>query len=158
MDRQVTHSEEYEIWILLSQLSDAMLKARENELVPLGLSAVQVGVMYVIRILNKGGIVATPSEISRWVFREPHTISGSLTRMERQGLVSLMRSTRGPRRVLVQLTEKGEEAYRRQVRQREVIPRILGVLSPEDRRQFRKYLESLREKSLQELTTKLSLP
>ncbi|MCX5999499.1 MAG: hypothetical protein NTU41_07885 [Chloroflexi bacterium] len=73
MDRQVTHSEEHEIWILLSQLSDAMLKARENELVPLGLSAVQVGVMYVIRILNKGGIVATPSEISRWVFREPHT-------------------------------------------------------------------------------------
>ncbi|MCX5999498.1 MAG: hypothetical protein NTU41_07880 [Chloroflexi bacterium] len=58
----------------------------------------------------------------------------------------------------MQLTEKGEEAYRRQVRQREVIPRILGVLSPEDRRQFRKYLESLREKSLQELATKLPLP
>jgi len=158
MERRVSHSEEYEIWILLKQLTDAMFRARESELMPHGLSAVQVGVMYVVRILNKDGVAATPSEIARWVFREPHTISGSLARMEKQGLVTLTRSTEGRRRIYVQLTEKGEVAYRKQVRQRGVIPRILGVLSPEDRRQFRKYLETLREKSLQELATKFSLP
>ena len=154
----VSHAEEYEIWGLLGQVSDAMYKARENELTPFGLSVVQVGVMYVVRLLKKNGTPATPSEISRWVFREPHTISALLKRMEKQGLVKLVKKRRGRRQVLVELTDKGEEFYRRQVEERAVIPRILEALSPEERQQFRVFLEKLRQRSLEELVVKLPFP
>jgi len=154
----VGHAEEYEIWGLLGQVSDAMYKARENELAPFGLSAVQVGVMYVVRILNQTGVPATPSEISRWVFREPHTISALLKRMEKQGLVKLVRKRRGKRQVLAELTEKGEDLYRRQVQERQVIPEILEVLSPGERQHFRAFLERLRQRSLEKLVMKLPFP
>ena len=98
---------------------------------PFGLTAVQVGVMYVVRMLNSKGVQTSPSEISRWVFREPHTTSALLHRMEKQGLVKLKRISRANRQLRAELTEKGEELYRRQVEARQVIPEILDVLSPE---------------------------
>ncbi len=154
----LTHEEEYEIWGLLSHVSDGMLRARENELRPFGITAVQIGVMYVLRILVKSGRPPTPSEISRWAFREPHTISALLDRMERQGLVRRVRKSKVKRQVLVELTKKGEEVYRRQNQAREVISRILGCLSLDERKQFRIFLERLRQKSLEELVVKPSFP
>lgn len=155
---RITSAEEYEIWGLLSQLNDAIFKARENELAPFGLTAVQVGVMYVVRMLNSKGIQTSPSEISRWVFREPHTTSALLHRMEKQGLVKLKKTSRGKRQLRAELTEKGEELYRRQVEARQVIPEILDVLSPEERQQFRAFLERLRRRALEKLVVRLPFP
>ena len=154
----VSHAEEYEIWGLLSQVSDAMLKARGSELSPFGLTSVQAGVMYVVKVLQSKGIPATPSEISRWVVREPHTISTLLVRMQKHGLVTLARSSQGRPQVLVSLTEKGEDLYRGQTESRRVIPEILETLSPEERRQFRSFLERLRQRALEKLVVQPPFP
>ena len=151
----VTADEEYALWTLLSQVNDGMLRARDNELRTFGISAVQVGVMYA---LNNITGPPTPSEISRWVFREPHTVSAALERMEKQGLVRLQRSTEGKRQVRVELTQKGQEIYRRQNRERRVVPGILECLSPKERQQLRGFLERLRRRTLEELVAKPPFP
>jgi len=151
----VPADEEYQIWTLLSQVNDGVFRARENELRPFGITPVQVGIMYALKSL---GGEPTPSEISRWVFREPHTVSAALDRMEKQGLVRRIRNSEGKRQVKVVLTDRGEEIYRAQNRQREVISRILECLSPEESGQFRGILERLRQRTLEELVVKPPFP
>lgn len=153
-----TSREEYELWGLLMQLNDVMFRAMGDELRPLGLSSVQVWLMHIVKLLKRAGVPATPAEISRWMYREPHTISGLLNRMEKQGLVKCTRNTQGRRQVLAELTQKGEEVYRRQNQQRVVIAKILGCLSPEERSQLRVFLERLRQQGLAVLAEKPLFP
>ncbi len=148
-------SEEYELWSLLGQVNDGMLRARDNELRQFGVSAVQVAILYAIKAL---GHPPTQSEIARWVVRRPHTVAAALERMQRQGLVKQVRSTRGKRRMKVEITPKGEEAYRRQHRQRRVIPAILGCLDQEERELLRATLRKLRDCTLSELAPRPPFP
>jgi len=54
---------------------------------------------------------ATPSEISRWLLREPHSTSGLITRMEKDGLVTKVDDLERKNMLRVAMTEKGREAY-----------------------------------------------
>jgi DNA-binding MarR family transcriptional regulator len=155
--KQMTLSpdEEYRLWTLLSQVNDGMLRARDNELKQFGMSTVQVAILYAVK--NLGGS-PTPSEISHWVFRKPHTVSATLDRMERHGLVRLTRNAKGKRQVRVGMTAKGEEVYRLQHRGRRVIPSILGSLSHPEREQLRTLLDRLRQKTFEELGPRPSFP
>jgi DNA-binding MarR family transcriptional regulator len=155
---RVTHDEEYRMWGLLRQVSDGMLRARDEELKPFGISAVQFGVLYVLKMLEKADMPPTPSEISRWLFREPHTVSALLDRMEKQGLVRSLRNSPGRGKIRVVLTEKGEEVYRAQNKGRRVIPTILESLSAEERKQLGAFLERLRKKTLEALVVEPPLP
>lgn len=148
-------AEEYEIWSLLGQVNDGMLRARDNELRQFGVSTVQVAILYAIKAL---GHPPTQSEIARWVVRRPHTVAAALERMERQGLIRRVRNTRGKRRVTVEITARGEEAYRRQHRQRRVISAILGCLDPEERDLLRATLRKLRDCTLSELAPRPPFP
>jgi DNA-binding MarR family transcriptional regulator len=147
--------EEYVLWTLLGQVNDGMLRARDNELKQFGISTVQVAILYAVK--NLGGS-PTPSEISQWVFRKPHTVSAALDRMERHGLVRLIRNKKGKRQVKVAMTPKGEEVYRLQHGKRRVIPAILGSLAPEEREQLRTLLDRLRRKTFDELGPRPSFP
>ncbi len=151
----LSSSEEYELWSLLGQVNDGMLRARDNELRQFGISAVQVAILYAIKTL---GHSPTQSEIARWVVRKPHTVAAALERMERQGLIRQVRSAGGRKQVRVEVTDKGEETYRRQHRQRRVIPAILGILTPEERELMRTTLRKLRDSTLSELVPKPPFP
>lgn len=148
-------AEEYELWSLLGQVNDGMLRARDNELRQFGISAVQVGIMYGIKTI---GHSPTQSEIARWVVRKPHTVAAALERMEKQGLIEQVRNAGGRKEVRVEVTEKGEEVYRRQHRQRKTIPAILGGLTPEERQSLRTILKKLRDNTLSELVPKPPFP
>lgn len=145
--------EEHEIWVLLTQLTEGMLKARDNELKPFGVSSIQVGVMYAVK--TAGG-APTASEISRLLLRKPASVYELLNRMENQGLVRCLRTSEGRKEVRVTLTEKGETIYRQHTRQ--VIPRILGELTPEERGQFRAILRRLRTRTYAELAEHPAYP
>lgn len=149
----LTPSEEYDIWVLLGQVSDGMMRARDNELRPFGLSSIKVGVLYAVKAA--GGSL-TAIEISRRLVRRPATIYQLLDRMERQDLLTCIRSTEGKREVRVELTDTGEEAYRSHARQ--VIPRILGSLSNKERVQFTTTLRKLRTKVFEELAEQPAFP
>ncbi|OGO03306.1 MAG: hypothetical protein A2Y91_07840 [Chloroflexi bacterium RBG_13_54_8] len=147
--------EDYALWVLLNQVNDGIGRARENEVRPFGISMIQSAVLYIVKALNAE---ATPTEISRWLFREPNTVSQLLIRMEKQGLVR-RRRRRGDRgMVRVALTKKGDELFQRHDQARQVVQRIMSRLSPEERNSLRASLEKLRDKTLEELAIRPQWP
>jgi len=143
----------YRIWVLLAQTREAMLKARQKELAPYNLSPRQCAVLFYLQAINGK---ATPAEISRGLFRESHTISEILSRMEKQGLLKRVKDLSRKNLVRVELTEQGREAYNRSAR-RESIHKILSVLSSEERQQLELYLRRLRDKALRLINKKKPL-
>lgn len=159
MEGQITLDDDYRLWVLLNQVNDGMARARDGEVKGLGISAIQSGAIIVLKAMDGE---ATPTELSRWLFREPQTISQLLIRMEKQGFVKRVRRRKRNREdstmLRVVLTQKGEDIYRQENAQRKVIQRIMSCLSPEQRQTFGKCLEKLRTCMLEELAVKPRLP
>lgn len=143
----------YKLWVLLAQTREAMLKSRQKELGRYNISPRQNAVLLFLQV---AGDKATPAEISRGLFRESHTISEILSRMEKQGLLKRVKDLSRKNLVRVELTEQGREACNRSAR-RESIHKILSVLSSEERQQLELYLRRLRDKALQLIKKKKPL-
>ena len=143
----------YELAVLLTQARDAMMKARRKELTRYHISPRQSAVLFYIQAI---GNKATPAEISRGLFRESHSISEILGRMEKQGLLRKIRDLRRKNMVRVELTEKGREACNHSEK-RASIDKIFSTLSNEERQQLRFYLERLRDKALRLIRKKRPL-
>ena len=148
----ISPDEELEFWGLLNQLRDTMIRLRDREIRPLGITSMQGGVLWVLRALEKDGVPATPAEISRRVFRQPPTTLALLDRMVKLGLITT-ENIEGRRQVLVALTDKGRATYRAFATKREVIPRLIGSLPPEERLQLRSSLAKLRQKAREEMVS-----
>lgn len=114
----------------------------------------QAAVLFIVKAIGER---ATPAEISRWLFREPHTVFGLLDRMEEQGLVRRLNNLERKNLIRVVITKKGEEIYQRS-RETKVIGTILSCLSSKQRQNLRSYLETLRDKTLEELRPRYQFP
>jgi DNA-binding MarR family transcriptional regulator len=94
----------------------------------------------------------TPAELSRWTFRQPHSVVGLLNRMEKQGLIERKRNNSGPKRTLVSPTRKGQEildvAYPSMVH---VVEKIGHQFPDDDMLQFTIYLKRVHDAALEEL-------
>ncbi len=145
---------DYELWVLLRQTSDAIRRARENELRKIGISRIQAAVLFALKTIEPP---VTPAKISRWLFREPHSVSGLLDRMERQGLITKAKDLDRRNLVRVSLTPKGEEAYEFS-KDRRSMREVLSVLTPEERDVLRGYMLRLRGKALDVLKMEVALP
>lgn len=143
----------YKLWVLLAQTREAMLKSRQKELGRYNISPRQSAVLLFLQV---AGDKVTPAEISRGLFRESHTISEILSRMEKQGLLKRVKDLSRKNLVRVELTEQGREACNRSAK-RESIHKILSVLSSEERQQLELYLRRLRDKALQLIQKKKPL-
>ena len=93
------------LWVLIAQTKDAILRARERDYARYGISNERRAVLFLIE--NSGGR-STPSEIARGLFRELHSITELLKRMEVDGLVIRHKGT-GRSKVEVELTDKGQD-------------------------------------------------
>jgi DNA-binding MarR family transcriptional regulator len=145
---------DYNLWVLLHQTTDAVIKARQKELDQFGISFIEVGVLVVIQAI---GEKATPAEISRRILREPHTVSALLNRMEKRGLLRKTQDLDRKNMVRVSITEKGRQAYDKSTR-RKSIYNIISSLSEEERQQLRSCLEKLRNKAFKELVVEYKPP
>jgi len=143
----------YELAVLLAQAREAMLRARGKELTRYNISPRQSAVLFYIQAI---GDKATPAELSRGLFRESHSISEILGRMEKQGLLRRNKDLSRKNMVRVELTEKGHKAYKRSAK-RESIHKILSVLSSEERQQLELYLRRIRDRALQLIKKKKPL-
>jgi len=142
----ITAEEERHLWILLSEAQRLTVAAAEKELKPLGITLVQSGVLYVLHTMKKEGIASTPAEIARWLSRRPITVSALLNRMEKQGLVTQKREI-SPKRIQVEMTEKGKQVYHNMIMARRAVPSILSSLSPSQRKQMEVFLGKLTRKA-----------
>jgi MarR family transcriptional regulator, organic hydroperoxide resistance regulator len=144
MNSMLSTDQDYNLWVLLRQTRDAMVKARERELEKYGISSIQAAVLFTIQAI---GAEATPAEISRRLVREPHSVSGLLNRMERQGLITRVKDLPKRNMVRVVMTDKGREAYEQSTK-RLSMHEIMSVLSEAERNQMWGYLERLRDKAM----------
>ena len=145
-----------ELWWILRQVNNVTLKAMENELRESGKVSYMHGtILYLVKAIETTtGKQATPSEISRWLIREPHTISTLLIRMEKQGLLRKTKDLERKNIVRITLTDKGEEALR-QAMKTDTIVNIMSYLSDKEQDSLRAHLETLRRGALEEFTGSL---
>jgi len=136
------NEEAYKLFLFTSK---AMERARKLELERLGLSPTAVGVLHWLKTAKEP---VTPTKLARWLYRETHTMSGLINRMEKKGLVKKSKDLEIKNLVRVTLTEKGERAFQKQLDAR-VAPRIMSCLSKKERDNLKAYLNKLETRALE---------
>ena len=140
-------SDEYFVlWVMIAQTKDAILRARQKEYARFNISNERRAVLW--NIQNNGGH-ATPVEISRQLFRELHSVTEMLKRMEKEGLITRFKAS-GRSRFEVKLTEKGREVFNQSFHN-ETDKRIFSVLTKKEREHLASYLWKLRGQVMKEL-------
>jgi DNA-binding MarR family transcriptional regulator len=134
------------LWVLIAQTRDALARARERDYGRFELTNERRGVLYII---ERNGGVATPVEIARDLFRELHSVTGLLKRMEDAGLVSRHKGS-GRSKVEVRLTDKGRELLEAS-RRVETDERIFSVLTKRERERLAHCLLKVRGRVLDDL-------
>lgn len=145
--RHSARDPDYNLWGLLSRTRDMIFRAREDDLASVGLTPRQASALVAIAAI---GDKATPAEISRRLFREPHSVSGLLKRMEKDGLVRQTNDLERKNLIRVSLTERGQQALTLS-RSRQCLHRIFSPLSEDQRQQLESILEILMVKAVEEL-------
>jgi len=140
-------SDEYfMLWALIAQTKDAILKARERDYARFGISNDRRAILFVIE--NSGGH-ATPVEIARALFRELHSVTEMLRRMEADRLVTRYKGS-GRSKVEVRLTDKGLDVFNQSLHN-QTDKRIFSALTKKEREHLASYLWKLRRHVLQDL-------
>ncbi len=142
--------EVYDLIGLLNQTTETIFRARQKELDQYNISTSQGAVLFITKAL---GEKATISEISRWLFRKPHTVSEIVSRMEKRGL---LKKTKNPQRkdiIKIMLTPKGLEVYQKS-KKRQSFQNIISSLSHEEQQQMIQYLQKLKSSAIDELNNR----
>jgi len=134
------------LWVLIAQTKDAILKARQRDYSRFGISDDRRAILYII--MNNGG-KATPVIIARNLFRELHSVTEMLKRMEKDGLVERRKGT-GRSKVEVVITQQGSDVFE-QSYHNETDQRIFSALTKQERERFSQYLWKLRSRVLEDL-------
>ena len=135
------------LWQILARTDHAIAKVRQKELHQYGITMNDSIVLFtVIRLKN----LASPTNISRQLFWEPHTVSGQLKTMEKKGLVRRVKDLKRKNLIRVEITEKGLEAYRLSSL-RKSTRKLMSDLSKEEQVQLWILLAKIRQKTMREL-------
>ncbi|HEX5642573.1 MAG TPA: MarR family transcriptional regulator [Thermoleophilia bacterium] len=134
------------LWVLLAQTKDAILRARERDYARYGITNDRRAVLYAV---ERNGGSATPVEISRNLFRELHSVTEMLKRMEADGLIT-REKTSGRSRIVAKITEKGRDVFTESLHN-ETDKRVFSVLTKRERERLRSSLMKVRGRVLQEL-------
>ena len=146
MNNQLPNDQDYNLWVLLHETSEMIGKARHNELDKHNIKIRQAAVLFAVKAIKTNEKYATPGKISKWLLREPHTISRILNRMEKEGLIKKIRNSVNRNEIEIILTENGEQAYRQSL-SRKTLREIMSCLSIEERQQLNSSLKKLRDKA-----------
>jgi len=145
---------DYDLWLLLARTHYRVKQARTGELRRYGLSPEQAGIIYYV---FSSGNKAMPIEISRWMMREPQTITSILDRMEKKGLIRKSHDSERRNVVRISLTARGKQAYAHSIK-RESFHKIMEVLTEEKRQALWDILNELRESALSHTGAALKSP
>jgi DNA-binding MarR family transcriptional regulator len=147
MVQQIKADKDYTLVTQIMQVADIFVKVRERELLPQNLSATSAAILFLVEAMGKD---VTPARISRMLLREPHSISGILMRMEKQGLLKRTKNMERKNLIRITLTAKGENALK-QAMKKEGTTHVLSRLSTEQQRQLKTTLTALKEAGMKEL-------
>jgi DNA-binding MarR family transcriptional regulator len=143
---QPLSDEYFLLWVLIAQTKDAILKARERDYARFGISNDRRAILFIIE--NNGGH-ASAVDIARALFREIHSVTEMLKRMEADGLLTRYRGS-GRSKVEVKLSDKGLDVFRQSLHN-ETSKRIFSGLTKKEREGLASYLWKVRRLALQDL-------
>jgi DNA-binding MarR family transcriptional regulator len=143
---RLASDEFFMLWVLTAQTKDALLRAREREYARYGISNERRAILFIVQ--DNGGH-ATPVQISRYLFRELHSVTELLVRMEKDGLITRYKGS-GRSKIEVKLTEKGLDVLNQSLHN-ETDKRVFSVLTKKQRERLALYLWKVRARTLQEL-------
>jgi DNA-binding MarR family transcriptional regulator len=139
----VSREEQWHIHQLIARCRKGLQNVMDRELRPLGIDAVQMGILDALVAAKGSGRSSTPTELGVRIVRRHNSVVSSLMVMERAGLVCLTRKPPGRRTMEVELTPKGEQVYHQAVKATRRAADILGKLSQNQRQQLTALLEKL---------------
>jgi DNA-binding MarR family transcriptional regulator len=128
-------------WLLLDFTRFAVSRLRDHELAKIKITPEQAAILQVMA--RKQG-KATIMELSDTWMRRTHSVLTLVRRMEKQGLVKIIKYPR-IRTLEIVISDKGWETYNKL--NRAPIGKIYSVLSPEEIKQLNGYLRQLLEKA-----------
>jgi DNA-binding MarR family transcriptional regulator len=139
-----SYDQEFDLGTMLEQAQQAFFASRERELAQYSVSPMKATVLYIV---DQIGSEATPAEISRWILRRSHTVSGLLDRMEKDGLITKNKNLSKKNLVRVTITDKGKKALK-QAMKRDTQRKIFSSLVQKDKEQLYSLLLKIRDKGL----------
>lgn len=128
----------------------AIFKVTEKECRRHGISRQQVAPIFVLAAL---GGRCTRAQLTRYLFREPHTISELVGRMEARGILRRVDNPDRVNGVIIELSDKGWDVYHK-VSERRSSQHILSVLTEEEKNEMSRLLSRLWDSALEELKPK----
>lgn len=147
----VSISEFYDLWVMLARTTDALQCIRQNQLRQFGVSPEQLATLYAIISLSQSGEeVVSIAEISRLTFRQPHTVSEMIARLERMGLVTRTKISPNHNLVSISVTEEGYDIWSKAHDER-FSKKIFSSLSKAKRERLYGYLEHILNEARNEL-------
>lgn len=129
---------------LLHETRHATYRVLEKEFKRLGVTPIQVVVLDVIQ--NSKNPV-TSAEISRQISRAHPTIAALVRRMEKKGLVKLIKDLDNRNWIRVVIRKQGLHVYAEAMKKEGFI-HLFSCLSQEEQKQLHHYLEKLQNKAL----------
>jgi DNA-binding MarR family transcriptional regulator len=135
--------------VLLAHTAEAIFKVRQRELHQYGMTMEKTALLFIVDFSNNQ---AKPSDLARWIFREPNAVTGLLNRMEKEGLVRRVKDLDKKNFVRVEMTPKGRQYYLKAVKT-ESVRKVLSSLSKEQSEQLDVTLQTLWKAALAELGT-----
>jgi len=144
-----TGDRNYDLYLLLANVYELLLKARERELRQHDMTLRQALILWAIHTI---GEKATPSMISRMLMRAPNSVSAALNRMEKAGLVVKNNDPAKKNVIRLSLTDRGQRAYS-QSAERTSINNIMSSLSKTQFHELSSLLRTLQQVAQKELTS-----
>jgi DNA-binding MarR family transcriptional regulator len=137
----------YRLYVVFKHTYEAIQRCREADLKKYDITPEQATALILLKNI---GEKATPTEISGWLFRKPHTTLNLLRRMQKQGLVDMTPDSCNKHIIRIKLTEKGCEVYNHVILYTSAA-HTLGFLSKKEQQQLLSLLELVKEKALEYL-------
>ena len=147
---ELIDDEDYRLYRLLYRTAEIVHRVRSKELSELSeysLTSPQVGILFAAKFM---GDDTTGAKISRFLHRNPNTISELLVKMEKKGLIKKITDPHNKRGMRIALTDKGLEAFQISINRRSV-HRIFYCLSSEEHSQLELLLSKVLSNALDEL-------
>ncbi|MBF4481738.1 MarR family winged helix-turn-helix transcriptional regulator [Dehalococcoides mccartyi] len=135
-----------QVWDEILLLRAVLYRIRELELRKVGLTPEQAGIIHAVKQSHNRIIPAQIAPISR---RKPETISLMLRRMEKSGLVRLIKDLDKKNKIRVELTVAAEQKLEEGMEKFVQTEKVFDVLSAEELNEFSYYIRKLDARAMQ---------
>lgn len=136
---KVLETEEHEIAVLIRRIDLLLSKARRNELVHLGITPAQAGVLHFTQMFEKP---CTIIQLRQLMGRSNSSMVSIINRMERKGLIKRQVDYQNKKYTRILLTSKGKALYKKAANLSAFLT-VISSLPKEDRQRLKLYLDTM---------------